>query len=560
MAATLVAAAERLEDIARLAQGRVGSSAVLLETGASVLSFHAGERFPMQSVYKLPIGMAVLHEVDRGRLRLDAEVKVDKSEYIPSGSHSPLRDAHPKGATVTLRELLRLAVSESDGSASDVLLRLLGGPGRVMAYLRDVGVKDVQVLDTERLIGTDYQVQYRNWATPDAAVELLRAFHESRGLSASSRGLLLELCTQTTTFPTRIKGLLPKSAAVAHKTGSSGTRDGLTAATNDIGIVTLPDGRHLAIGVFVSDSRDDDSTRDAVIAKIARLAWIKAGGPDRAVAMTIDDLPRGGDGGSESLESIRDMTTRLLAPFRDQHIPLTGFVHAGRTKLNPAELRQVLELWLTAGADLGNHTYTHPGLNTTPVAQYEQNILDNDAALRPILEARGKRLEFFRYPFLQAGPNAEAKHEIEQFLKAHGYRNAPVTFDDSDYMFAAAYLKPGFAGRVRTEYVPYLESVVAFFEQRSVEVVGSEFPQILLLHANELNAQMMPAILDMFRNRGYRFVSLDEALRDPVYQMPEEYAGRGGFSWIHRWSRTKGMPTKGEPDEPEWVREASQAR
>jgi hypothetical protein len=120
-------------------------------------------------------------------------------------------------------------------------------------------------------------------------------------------------------------------------------------------------------------------------------------------------------------------------------------------------------------------------------------------------------------------------------------------------------LKPQLSRRVKQEYLPYLESVVAFFEQRSVEVAGREFPQILLLHASELNAQMMPAILDMFRRRGYKFVSLGEALRDPVYQIPENYVGRGGFSWIHRWSMAKGMPGKGEPDEPEWVRTAFQA-
>jgi hypothetical protein len=98
--------------------------------------------------------------------------------------------------------------------------------------------------------------------------------------------------------------------------------------------------------------------------------------------------------------------------------------------------------------------------------------------------------------------------------------------------------------------------VVAFFERRSVEVVGREFPQIMLLHASELNSRMMPEILKMFRRRGYRFVSLAEALQDNAYRLPESYIGPGGFSWIHRWSMAKGMPNQGEPDEPEWVRRA----
>jgi len=227
----------------------------------------------MQSVYKLPIGMAVLREVDRGKLQLYAGIRVDKTEYVHKGQHSPLRDDHPEGATVAVRELLRLAVSESDGSASDVLLRLIGGPPAVMTYLRDLGIDDVQVLDTEKRIGEDGSVQYRNWATPNGAIKILRALHKSAELSRSSRALLLQFMTETTTFPTRIKGLLPTNAVVAHKTGSSGTNNGLTAATNDIGIMTLPDGRNIAIAVFVADSKADDTARDNVIARIAKQAW-----------------------------------------------------------------------------------------------------------------------------------------------------------------------------------------------------------------------------------------------------------------------------------------------
>ncbi len=555
---SLPALAQPLDEIAQTAQGRVGAAAVLLESGSSILSFHASEHFPMQSVYKLPIGMAVLSEVDRGAMHLDAIVHVDKEEYVSAGQHSPLRDQHPNGADVALRELLRLAVSESDGSASDVLLRLLGGTYIVRAYLHHLAVPGVEVRDTERRMGQDFRVQYDNWASPNAAVALLRVLYRSPGLSKSSRALLLRFLTETTTYPTRIKGLLPASAIVAHKTGSSGAANGLAAATNDIGIVTLPDGHHLAIAVFVSDSRADDPTRDAVIARIARLAWEKAGGPSRQVSITIDDLPRGGDGGGQTLDDIRKMTARLLAPFSEQHVPLTGFVHAGVTKLTSAELQQILNLWLDSGADLGNHTYSHADLNTTPVAEYERDILKDDAILRPLLEAHGKKLEYFRYPFLHTGASAETKQEIQNFLTAHGYRNAPVTLDNSDYMFASAFLKPEFAARVRSDYVPYLESVIAFFERRSVEVTGHEVPQILLLHASELNSQMMPRILEMFRRRGYRFVSLADALNDDAYRLPERYAGRGGFSWIHRWSQTKGLPNQAEPDEPAWVRQAFQ--
>ena len=172
-----------------------------------------------------------------------------------------------------LREVLRYAVSESDGTASDVLLRLEGGGPRVTAYLEGLGVRGVRVVTTETEMTRGQQVQYRNWAQPEQAVALLRAFHEGRGLSPASRALLREWMTVTLTGPKRLKGLLPEGTDVAHKTGTSGTVRGLTAATNDIGIVTLPDGRHLAIAVFVSDSRASVEVREGVIAKIACAAW-----------------------------------------------------------------------------------------------------------------------------------------------------------------------------------------------------------------------------------------------------------------------------------------------
>lgn len=174
---------------------------------------------------------------------------------------------------MSLAELLKYTVSESDGTACDVLLKLVGGPEVVNQYLRNLGVNDIIVANTEKEIGQDKAVQYRNYATPNATVALLRSLHEGQGLSASSQALLLRLMTETPTGLQRIKGLLPAGTAVAHKTGISRTVDGVTAATNDVGLVTLPNGRHLAIAVFVSDSTANDTIREEVIAKVARAAW-----------------------------------------------------------------------------------------------------------------------------------------------------------------------------------------------------------------------------------------------------------------------------------------------
>lgn len=281
---------------------------------------------------------------------------------------------------------------------------------------------------------------------------------------------------------------------------------------------------------------------------------------NRQVAITIDDLPRGGDGGARDFASVEAMTRKLLLPFREQRIPVTGFVNAARFEGDAQGLRRVLDLWLDAGADLGNHSHSHPDFNNVPFAAYVADIEHGEPPIRAALEARGRKLTWYRHPYLHVGATSEDKQALSGWLDQHGYRVAPVTFDDADYMYARLYLQAATRERVRREYVPYMESVVAFFEQRSVEVVGREIAQVLLIHASQLNADLMPELLAMFRRRGYAFVTLKEALKDPAYSLPESYVGRGGFSWIHRWSRHNGMPNRGEPEPPEWVQKGFEAQ
>jgi beta-lactamase class A len=264
---------QEITAIVALAKGRVGVSAVVLETGETVAALNSQDHFPMQSVYKLPISMAVMKQVDAGKIKLEQKVKVAKEDYVGSAAHSPIRDKYPHGAELTVNDLLRFALSESDGTASDVLMKLAGGPGAVQAFLTELGIKDLIVLDTEQSFTQDHSLQYQNFATPGSAVALLRALYEHRGLSESSQALVLRFMTESTPGPRRLKGLLPAGTNVAHKTGTSGTENGITAATNDIGIITLPNGKHLAIAVFVSDSPADEAMREGTIAKIAKAVW-----------------------------------------------------------------------------------------------------------------------------------------------------------------------------------------------------------------------------------------------------------------------------------------------
>jgi beta-lactamase class A len=262
-----------IEKTAGQAKGRVGVFAVVLETGESV-ELDASGQYPMQSVYKLPIAMAVLRQVEEGKLKLDQRVRVEKEEYVRKGMRSPLRDKNPNGADVTVQELIRLSIVESDGSASDVLMRLAGGAAAIQDYLTGITIGEVIVANPEKEIGQDWETQYRNWATPEGAAALLRALHEKRGISDQHQKLLLKFMTESVPGAKRLKGMLPPGTAVAHKTGTSGTNaEGVTAATNDIGIITLPNGKHVAIAVFVSDSPLDEAGREAVIAGIAKAAW-----------------------------------------------------------------------------------------------------------------------------------------------------------------------------------------------------------------------------------------------------------------------------------------------
>ncbi|NNU33032.1 class A beta-lactamase [Mucilaginibacter sp. S1162] len=262
----------KINQLSKTVSGNVGVCATLLETGETI-TLNGDKRFPMQSVYKFPIGMAVLAKVDRGVLSLTQKIKVDTADYIAKNGHSPLRDQYPAGTYISVKDLINYAVSESDGSASDVLLRILGGTKQADRYVHQLGIKDIAIATTEKIQVANDIIQYKNWATPKAITRLLNIFYTKNKLSANSFKVLLTDMTTSPTGPKRIKGLLPKGTVVAHKTGTAGTFNGLTRATNDAGIITLPNGRHIAISVFVSDSRSSEAERELVIANIAKAAY-----------------------------------------------------------------------------------------------------------------------------------------------------------------------------------------------------------------------------------------------------------------------------------------------
>ena len=260
---------KQMQEIASVTKGPVGAAAMIVETGEKV-SISGSEHFPMQSVYKLPIAMAILKRIDNNTLTFDDKITVQPKDFVSRREFS-IATKYPKGADLPIRELLDYMISESDGTACDALMRMLGGPEVVTKNLREWGLNDIVLATYEQDMFKTPAVSFQNWSTPEAMVELLKLLQTEKVLSAERRDILLSLMIKSRPGQQRIKGLLP-GTTVAHKTGTSGTINGVTTATNDVGIVTLGNGKHLAIAVFVSSTTADEKTREGVIAKIARAA------------------------------------------------------------------------------------------------------------------------------------------------------------------------------------------------------------------------------------------------------------------------------------------------
>jgi len=261
-----------IEKIIRESKCSVGAAIKELESGKTYL-FGNNTGYPMQSVYKFPLAMAVLDRVDKGEFPLDKIIKVTKKDLLPD-TWSPLREKYPDGGDLKLSEILTYTVSQSDNNGCDILFRLIGGPLEAEKYIHGLGITDINIKNTEEEMHKDGTLQFVNSCKPSAMAELLGVLSGGTALSKESNDFLLKIMVETTTGPKRIKGLLPERTEVAHKTGSSGkSDDGITAACNDAGIVTLPDGRRFAIVVFVSMSKENDDYNDSIIAGISRLAW-----------------------------------------------------------------------------------------------------------------------------------------------------------------------------------------------------------------------------------------------------------------------------------------------
>jgi peptidoglycan/xylan/chitin deacetylase (PgdA/CDA1 family) len=278
--------------------------------------------------------------------------------------------------------------------------------------------------------------------------------------------------------------------------------------------------------------------------------------PKREIAVTFDDLPSTHGG----LHRMKYVMTKLTEINRAHNIPAIGFVNESKLFV-PGEIDErtaLLQHWLDAGLDLGNHSFSHIAIDNVPFEVYKEDLIRGETITRMLLREKGKTLRYYRHTQLRTGPTPEYKKALDQFLVQRGYRVAPVTIDNNDFVFADLYSRAKERGdrdvtqRVVEAYIPYLERVLAHFEKLSVDFLGYEVKQTLLLHANELNADHFGRLITMMKARGYKFISLDEALTDKAYDL-QDIQAKKGLSWIHRWMLAKGLPMNAEPLEPEFI-------
>lgn len=246
------------------------------ENGTDTLTINGNMHCPTQSAYKMHIGLAVLDKVDRGEYQLDQKIRIEKKDLPVNAFWDPLGTDFPDGGDLTVAQLIQYCISQSDNTACDTLIGLVGSPQLVEDYFKKNQIQDLQFAFNERTMQSKWENMFQNWITPNAAVQTLRLFYENKNglLSSSSYNFFWQTMKETSTGVKRLKGLLPEGTVAAHKTGTSGTTDaGLTSATNDWGIVFLPNGHYFIICVMVTNSYESEETNERIIAEVCRAAY-----------------------------------------------------------------------------------------------------------------------------------------------------------------------------------------------------------------------------------------------------------------------------------------------
>lgn len=285
----------------------------------------------------------------------------------------------------------------------------------------------------------------------------------------------------------------------------------------------------------------------------------------KQMVITVDDLPYITNK-EDTLQHIY-INENIVRQLVDYKVPAIGFVNESKLfvdgRLSDPEVKNI-DLWASKGLELGNHTYSHFDYNRLTAREFFSEIKKGERITKSILTNYGQRMQYFRHPFLHRGDTPEKVDSLASYLQSNGYIEAPVTIDNSEYIFASAYRKAAAVGdetmkkKVAESYLSYMVEKTKYYELISDKMFERSIPQILIIHDNLLNADHLSKLLDLFKAEGYEFISLGQALKDEAYQSEDKYAGKGGISWLHRWAITQKRPPEfyqEEPKCPEFVQE-----
>ena len=263
----------------------------------------------------------------------------------------------------------------------------------------------------------------------------------------------------------------------------------------------------------------------------------------KMVAFTCDDVPNAGL--NRSIDEIIVTNKKLLTALKKNQVPAIGFVNEKIIFQYPSEVIErisILQLWLDKGFDLGNHTYSHWSLSDVPLQNYMADVLRNEVVTKTLMTKKNLKLKYFRHPFLATGPTPKIRAQFENFLSKHDYVIAPVTIEFLDWIYNLIYSdakskrNQEVMERVVKEYLEFATKKIDFYENISQQLLGYPVRQILLFHDNELNADYIEEIIRLFKNKNYKMVTLEEALKDKAYQLPDQYFSPKGASWLIRWA------------------------
>ncbi len=290
---------------------------------------------------------------------------------------------------------------------------------------------------------------------------------------------------------------------------------------------------------------------------------------EKAVCFTVDDLPTV-TYRVPGYQHKYDITTALVQAFVDHDVPAIGYVNEGKLysgDLLDSSMVRLLDFWLSNGLELGNHTHSHLNYHRVAFEDYQADILKGEPITKALMEKYQQRLRYFRHPYLRSGANQAQSDSLQAFLAKHGYEEAPVTIDNDDYLFAHAYgtayvLKNHeLMATIGSDYLQYMEEKLLYFERQATRLFGRNISQILLIHANLLNAHYLGGLIGIYEKHGYQFISQEEALEDPAYHEAITFFGDYGISWIDRWALSRGKRGdffKGDPVTPKYITEIPQ--